>query len=126
MKQGNKYRSIDKPIEGFSFIKEGYKIYISYIEPDSISEIDVNYNETPRKEYEYTEYNYCGSIENYEELVSKSILLKYTIESELSLMVKAINDSTNQEYIDYRNFVELCKTKCNEVYKDLGLNKEEI
>ena len=120
MKPGKLSRSIEKPSAGFSFRREGYKIYISYIEPSSIHKLD------SKKEYEYIQYSYYGAIHTYEELVNKSILLKYNIESELSLMSKAIVDPKNSEYLAYREFVDLCKNECKNIYAKLGLIKNEI
>ena len=126
MKSGKISRSIDKPVEGFTFKREGYEIYISYIDSKSIKLVEVTNGDNNSTEYEYNLYNYYGSIDSYEELVSKAISLKYSIEEELSLMAKAITDSTNKEYKEYRDFVDLCKTECNNKYLDLGLIKKEI
>ena len=126
MKSGKIVRSIERPKEGFSFKREGYKIHISYIEPNSICEIDSNYESNTNKEYQYNYYSYYGSITNYEDLVSKCVLLKYTIESEISLMAKAILDPKNSEYLAYREFVQNCKDECNNIYIELGLTKNEI
>ena len=121
MKIGTITRSMSKPTEGFTFRREGYEIYISYIEPNSIKEIETD----DLKEYEYMQYNYYGAISTYEELVNKSVLLKYSIEEELSLMAKAIIDQKEPKYIAYRNFVELCKSSCKDNYIILGLTKND-
>ena len=41
-------------------------------------------------------------------------------------MAKAMFNSKNEEYLKYREFVELCKAECNKNYTDLGLIKSEI
>lgn len=120
MKHGKLSTSIEKPLEGFSFRREGYNIYILYIEPNSIHNL-----ESSDTLYEFTQYSYYGAINGYEDLINKSILLKYTIESELALTSKAILDPTNSEYLEYRKFVEECKEACNREYTKLGLSKNE-
>ena len=127
MKFGTISRSMERPSEGFTFRREGHEIYISYIEPNSIKEVEIqNIDETTSIEYEYTLYSYYGSIDSYEKLVSKCVLLKYTIEEELSLVSKAIANSDNEQYVTYREFVELAKTECKNIYTELGLIRENI
>ena len=81
--------------------------------------------ETKRTEYECVLYSYYGAVNSYEALVAKAVSLKYTIEEEMSLISKAIADSNNQEYLDYRKYVDACKEACKENYLNLGLNKNE-
>ena len=126
MKYGTISRSTTQPESGFKFTRQGYEIYISYIDPDTIKEIEINDSEQKRTEYEYVQYSYYGPIMSYEELVNKSILLKYSIEKELSLMAKAIIDIQNPEYLVYREYVNLCKQECSNNYLELGLIKEKI
>ena len=123
MKPGNACRSIEMPKEGFTFRREGYKIFISYVEPNSICKVESN--DSKDVQYDYIKYDYYGAINSYEELINKCILLKYTIEKEISLIAKAMIDSTNDEYAEYRNYVKLCKDECSSIYSDLGLNKKE-
>lgn len=118
MKQGKIFTSTEKPTDGFIFRREGYCIFISYIDSSSINKLD-------NDSYEYRKYDYYGAITSYEDLVRKCILLKYYVEDELSLMAKAMEDKNNDQYIKYREFVSLCKDNCKASYTSLGLTKTE-
>ena len=62
-----------------------------------------------RKTYHitYTKYNMLP----YEKIVEGLIKDKYSVEEELCLTNKRINDPLNIEYFEYRKYVEDCKTK---------------
>lgn len=55
----------------------------------------------------FTSYNMLP----YEKIVEGLIKDKYSIEEELCLTNKRINDPLNIEYFEYRKYVEDCKTK---------------
>lgn len=120
MKKGTITRYLTKPKEGFSFCIDGYKIAINYIEPDSIKEI-VSQDDSNEIEYECSVYTYFGTIKTYEELVSKCVLLKYTIENEIGLTSKKLAGEDTDEYKKYREYVNVCKSAAKENYENLGL-----
>lgn len=134
MKPGVTTRSTEKPEAGFIFAREGYSIYISYIDPVTVTTVfvpDDNMNEESSEmsghtEYEYKFYSYTGAITTYEELVNNCILLKYPIEDEMALTSKAIANPEDKEYLAYREFVELCKSESKANYESLGLVRNDV
>jgi len=131
MKIGTVTRSIDSPVYGFDIKREGFSIYIQYIPEDSVKSVFVPDNNTEtignemsgHNEYEYILYSYYGPIESYEDLIAKSVALKYTIEDEMSLINKMIANESVDEYTEYRTYVGICKTTVKNKYIQLGLNK---
>ncbi len=53
------------------------------------------------------------SITRRDEMISALIRLRYTQDAEFALINKGIADSTNTEYVAYRDYVETCKTQAN-------------
>lgn len=51
-----------------------------------------------------------------DDLISDLIHLKYSYDQELALINKGLQDVNNVEYVEYRNFVETCKSKANEFW----------
>ena len=131
MKIGTLSQSLKEPISGFSLRREGFSIYVRYIPETSITTIfipddsGVSGNELPgHTEYQYTEYSLYKSIMSYEELVSNLILLKYTIEDEMSLINKMISNEAVDDYNEYRAYVTQCKEAARASYEGLGLIKK--
>ena len=52
-------------------------------------------------------------INSRDEMISALIRLRYTQDAEFALINKGIADSTNNEYVEYRAYVETCKTQAN-------------
>jgi len=130
MKMGTISRSLEQPNSGFDVKREGFSIYAQYIPEDSIHTIFIpdeagsTGNEIPgHTEYEYTSYSFFESIDSYEELISKLVLFKYTLEDEMSLINKMIANESISEYTEYRTYVALCKTEAKNSYIGIGLNK---
>lgn len=55
-------------------------------------------------------------INSRDEMISALIRLRYTQDTEFALINKGIADSTNTEYVAYRDYVETCKTQANVYY----------
>lgn len=67
----------------------------------------ITYDGKAKIRVSYTRYN----MSKYERIVEGLIKERYTIEEEIALTNKGIKDSSNVEYVAYRNFVEECKAK---------------
>ena len=64
----------------------------------------------------YRLYLETVSVDNYDDMVSALVALKYTPGDEISLMRKGITDSENEEYAVYLAYVTACKTFAREYY----------
>lgn len=85
---------------------------------DNVSEVTLQAtdNEPERTEYEYSLYLERVSVENYDDMVSALVGLKYTQGDEISLMRKGISDSANEEYVAYIAYVADCKSAARSYY----------
>jgi hypothetical protein len=59
---------------------------------------------------ELTRYN----MSKYEDIVNGLIRNKYSQSEEFALINKGIADATNEEYLEYRSYVEQCKNQARE------------
>lgn len=50
-------------------------------------------------------------------LIAHLIHLRYNQDAEFSLVNKGIQNPLNEEYVSYRNYVELCKIKATEIFE---------
>ena len=65
---------------------------------------------TPIKNsYEVVYRCYKETPPNYEELVNKMVREKYSESEEFAILRKTINNPSNEQFIEYNNFVEQCK-----------------
>lgn len=55
---------------------------------------------------------------SYEDVIVKLIREKYTINEEFALINKGVADATNVEYVEYRDFVESCKSIAKEFVEE--------
>lgn len=84
----------------------------------TIYELIGNENVTPKQKvldgeevtvYESDLTHITTSITRRDEMISALIRLRYTQDAEFALINKGIQNSENVEYVQYRNYVELCK-----------------
>ena len=61
--------------------------------------------------YESDMTHITASIHNYDEMVVALIRLKYTQDAEFALINKGIQNANDIEYVNYRNYVNMCKEK---------------
>lgn len=59
---------------------------------------------------EYTRYN----MQSYDDITNGLIREKYSESDEFALINKGIADATNEEYLEYRSYVEQCKNQARE------------
>ena len=57
-------------------------------------------------------------INSRDEMIAALIRLRYTQDAEFALINKGIADSTNTEYIAYRNYVTICKAQADIYYEE--------
>ena len=57
-------------------------------------------------------------INSRDEMISALIRLRYTQDAEFALINKGIADSTNIEYVAYRDYVTTCKTQTSIYYEE--------
>ena len=57
-------------------------------------------------------------INSRDEMISALIRLRYTQDAEFALINKGIQDSTNVEYVAYRNYVTICKAQADIYYEE--------
>lgn len=71
-----------------------------------LSSQKVTVNDETKYLVNYISYN---TVIGYDKIVQGLIKDKYSIEEEICLTNKGIVDSNNEEYVEYRNYVEQCK-----------------
>lgn len=91
----------------------------------TIYELIGNENVTPKQKvldgeevtvYESDLTHITTSITRRDEMISALIRLRYTQDAEFALINKGIQNPLNEEYVTYRNYVELCKGQSNTYY----------
>jgi len=91
----------------------------------TIYELIGNENVTPKQKvldgeevtvYESDLTHITTSITRRDEMISALIRLRYTQDAEFALINKGIQNPLNEEYVSYRNYVELCKEQSNTYY----------
>lgn len=91
----------------------------------TIYELIGNENVTPKQKvldgeevtvYESDLTHITTSITRRDEMISALIRLRYTQDAEFALINKGIQNPLNEEYVLYRNYVELCKEQSNTYY----------
>lgn len=116
MKAGNIARAVNSP-QQFDINHLFGNVY-ELTHTDNIHKVTVTDRESDKKrtEYEYSLYLETVSVDNYDDMVSALVALKYTLGDEISLMRKGITDSENEEYAVYLAYVTACKTFAREYY----------
>jgi len=91
----------------------------------TIYELIGNENVTPKQKvldgeevtvYESDLTHITTSITRRDDMISALIRLRYTQDAEFALINKGIQNPLNEEYVSYRNYVELCKEQSNTYY----------
>ncbi len=85
---------------------------------DNAQKVTVTDPESNKKhtEYEYSLYLETASVDNYDDMVSALVALKYTPGDEIALMRKGITDSEDAEYTAYLAYVTACKASAKSYY----------
>lgn len=86
---------------------------------DNVQKITVTERESNKKrtEYEYGLFLETVNVNNYDDMVSALVALKYTSGDEIALMRKGIIDNANAEYVAYLAYVEACKATAKNHYE---------